>query len=157
MGQSQLVILEWAKDLHNFLARSWQQILHCCRLWWQVTPGILGKSNKVIKKQSKTLNNILTRIWFFSCQLRYPLLLATSVKFFDYNSKTFNCSHVYTKRSIYTVRVFGYDERYFSEAFLSVTIYKSVCQAPVVWIPKNQVGFLEKFVWIGFASLGFLL
>lgn len=37
--------------------------------------------------------------------------------------------------------VYGYDERYYAEAKLDLTIFRSNCMAPVVWIPNNQTSF----------------
>jgi hypothetical protein len=79
--------------------------------------------------------------YFPSCQLRNSLLLASQVKPFNYDTKTFDTTHVFAKRGLYRMLVYGYDERYYAEANLELTIFKSNCMAPVVWIPKNQTSF----------------
>jgi hypothetical protein len=53
-----------------------------------------------------------------SCQLRNSLL--TSTKPFNYDTKTFDTTHVYTRRGLYHMVVFGYDERYYAEATLDL-------------------------------------
>jgi hypothetical protein len=62
--------------------------------------------------------------YFLSCQLRNALLVPSQVKPFNYDTKTFDTTHVYTKRGNYRMLVYGFDERYYAEASLDlVNIY----------------------------------
>ena len=41
------------------------------------------------------------------------------------------------------MHVFGFDERYYAEAFLDLTIFRINCEAPSLWIPNNQTSFIK--------------
>jgi hypothetical protein len=52
--------------------------------------------------------------------LRNALLTRAAVKPFNYDTKTFDLTHVFTKRGLYRMLVYGYDERYYAEASLDL-------------------------------------
>lgn len=49
-------------------------------------------------------------------------MTSKQVKPFNYDTKTFDVTHVYTKRGLYHMLVYGYDERYYAEANLDLVL-----------------------------------
>lgn len=77
-----------------------------------------------------------------SCRLRFPEVTDDQVQFLNIDTKTFDLTHVYYKRGLYKMHVFGFDERNYAESFLDLTIFRLPCNAPMVWIPNNQTSYL---------------
>ena len=76
-----------------------------------------------------------------SCRIRFPVLTDDDVKPLDIYEKNFDVTHVYQKRGMYKMHVYGFDERYYSEALLDLTIFRLPCNAPNVFLPKNHTSF----------------
>ena len=75
---------------------------------------------------------------------RYSLSLTdTQVNPLNTDTKEFRLTHTYTRRGLYSFRVFGFDERNYAEALMDLTIFKMDCMAPMVFIPVNQTSFLN--------------
>ena len=82
--------------------------------------------------------------YYASCALRNPLLTASQVKPFDYVTKTFDVNHVYTKRGLYPMLVYGYDERYYAEASLDLVLDRFCTICPTLSIQKSLMrNFLQ--------------
>ena len=75
---------------------------------------------------------------------RYSLSLTdTQVNPLNTDTKEFRLTHTYTRRGLYSFRVFGFDERNYAEALMDLTIFKMDCMVPMVFIPDNQTSFLN--------------
>ena len=77
-----------------------------------------------------------------SCRLRFPDITNEEVNELNINTKTFDLTHIYYKRGLYKMHVFGFDERNYAETHLDLTIFRLPCNAPMVWIPNNQTSYL---------------
>ena len=75
--------------------------------------------------------------------VKFPFSSADQVQELNIYTKEFRLTHTYTKRGLYRMHVFGFDERNYAEAILDLTIFKLDCQAPMVFIPENQTSFLN--------------
>ncbi len=58
--------------------------------------------------------------------MRNALLARADVKPFNYDTKTFDLTHVFTKRGLYHMLVYGYDERYYAEASLDLVNFSRI-------------------------------
>ena len=73
-----------------------------------------------------------------SCQIRYPDRKQEDIHHFNYYSKKIESIITYAKRGVYQVNASAFDMRHYAEASLQVTIFKSPCSTPRVWIPLNH-------------------
>lgn len=78
-----------------------------------------------------------------SCQLRYPEVAPADVKVLDVTSRKILTSHVFTRRGLFDIKAFGFDERNYAETTLQVTVFKMACTHPMVWIADNHTDFVK--------------
>ena len=78
-----------------------------------------------------------------SCQIRFPDLKAEDVEPLNIHEKTFDVEHIFERRGMYKMHVYGFDERHYAEALLDLTIFRLPCNAPSVYLPKNHTSFLN--------------
>lgn len=81
--------------------------------------------------------------FYASCRLRNGELVEADVTPFDTVRKEFDVKHVFLKRDLYRMHVYGFDERNYAETFLDLTIFRLPCTSPHVYLPKNQTSFLQ--------------
>ena len=72
-----------------------------------------------------------------SCRTRYPELGEADVRPFNYTEKVIRAVRNYSARGVYHANATAFDIRHYSKAALPVTIFRSPCQAPRIWIPLN--------------------